>query len=139
MRVDVVHQKIDQPAPCLQHRQKADDLCICLICARLNRHWSGCLGGSASGIGVRAAPGQDRDQCDNAERQRATRQIRLECACPGQQSHSVRHEQEQDGYDRDRSHRVHACRSSLRGASPLVDAGTVSDLDGCGNCTAARF
>ncbi len=50
MRVDVVHQEVDQPAPCLQHRQKADDFGVCLVCASRNRHRSGRLSASTSVI-----------------------------------------------------------------------------------------
>jgi len=48
--VDIVHEEIDQPAPCLQHRQKADDLGVCLVCASRNRHRSGRLSASTSVI-----------------------------------------------------------------------------------------
>ena len=76
--VDIVHEEIDQPALCLQHRQKADDLGIGLVCLRRNRRRSDRLGSSGSNNTFRLAPNQDRDQRDKTQRQRDTRQICLE-------------------------------------------------------------
>jgi len=64
MRVGVIHQEIDQSAPCLQHCQKADDLAVSLVRSGRNGYRSGCLNGGASSIPCRAALDHDRNQRD---------------------------------------------------------------------------